>query len=155
MAQRLSGPLHAMMSAGLPNSPLQIAGWIILRKHPYGFPCPALHTHCWPLPEKKKWTEWTSGVTLNMEGESFVFIPACSWGMPVSRLCGAAPSHALILPSALHLLQNLYQHRNASSSCPTTEQELPGVLAQHNMLSSQAKPRSLSLPALCHFFLVQ
>lgn len=86
MAQRLSGSLHAMMSAGLPNSPLQIAGWIILRKHPYGFPCPALHTHCWPLPEKKGWTEWTSGLTLNMEGESFVFIPACSWGMPVSRL---------------------------------------------------------------------
>lgn len=36
-----------------------------------------------------------------------------------------------------------------------SEQELPGVLAQHNILSSQAKPRSLSLPTLHHLFLVQ
>lgn len=110
------------------------------------------------LCQKKAWTEWTSGLTLHMESENFVFIPACSWGMPVSGLLWPlwrCSFNALILSSALYLVQYLYHHSNASLCCPTTRQELPGVLAQQNMLSSQAKLRCLLLPTLCHFSLVQ
>lgn len=53
---------------------------------------------------KKVWIEWTSSLTLHMEGENFVFIPACSWGMPVSRLlwplwsCAFTRPHTLLSP---------------------------------------------------------
>lgn len=120
MAERLSGPLCAMMSVGLPNSPLQIVGWyIIWRKYPYGFPCPALHTHCWPLPEKRYglsralvWPYMWKVRTL------FSYLLALGECLPPgSSGAGVFPSHAPILLSALYLLQHLYHHSYALSCC--------------------------------------
>lgn len=154
MAERLLGPLHAMMSVGLPDSPLQIVGWyIILRREPHGFPCPALHIHCWPLPEKKVWTEWTSGLTLHMEGENFVFIPACSWGMPASGplwplwSCSFTHPHTPLSP----VLGTVF----TSSHHAAPPQSRSSRSVGSTEISSQAKPRCLLLPTLCHFFLVQ
>lgn len=119
-------------------------------------PCPT-----YPLlatARKEVWTECTSGLTSHMGGENFIFIPACSWGMPVSRLLWPPLSYSFTCPRtplSPVLTTALTPPQKSLILLPQTEQELPGMLAQHNMLSSRAKPRSPLLPTLCRFFLVQ
>lgn len=115
-------------------------------------PCPT-----YPLPEKgMDWGDFWSDLTYGRW--ELCFHTCLFWGTPVSRLLWPLWSYSFTSPHT-PLSPVLTTAFIPSQLClmmlPTTEQELPGVLAQHIMLSSQAKPRSLSLPTLSHFFLVQ
>lgn len=158
MAERLSGPLHAMMSVWLPNSALQIAGrYIILRKPPYGFPCLPFTPTAGPC--QKKGMDWVGfWFDLTYGRWELCFHTSLFLGNACFRAPLATVELSLHMPSYSPqpcTYCSIYTVTIVPHHAAPSEQELPGVLAQHNILSSQAKPRSLSLPTLHHLFLVQ